>query len=44
MMLAFRTVREYLFEVAVISIVWRTLVRGAFMMAAVFRRGLATRT
>lgn len=29
--------REYLFEVAVISIVWLTLILGAFMMAAVFR-------
>lgn len=36
--------REYLFEVAVISIVWLTLIPGAFMMAAVFRRDLATRT
>jgi hypothetical protein len=36
--------RKYLFEVAVISIVWLTLIPGAFMMAMVFRRGLATRT
>ena len=30
--------RGYLFELAVISIVWLTLIPGAFMMAAVFRR------
>lgn len=32
--------REYLFEIAVISVVWLTLIPGAFMMAAVFRRAL----
>lgn len=32
--------RGYLFEIAVISIVWLTLIPGAFMMAAVFRRDL----
>ena len=30
--------RAYLFELAVISIVWLTLIPSAFMMAAVFRR------
>lgn len=33
--------REYLFEIAVISVVWLTLIPGAFMMALVFRRGAA---
>jgi hypothetical protein len=33
--------REYLFEIAVISIVWLTLIPGTFMMAAVFRRDIA---
>jgi hypothetical protein len=35
--------RAYLFEVAIISIVWLTLIPTAFMMAAVFRRDLVTR-
>jgi hypothetical protein len=30
--------RGYLFEIAAISVVWLTLIPGAFMMAAVFRR------
>lgn len=30
--------REYFFEIAVISIAWLTLIPGALMMAAVFRR------
>jgi hypothetical protein len=33
--------RAYLFEIAVISIVWLTLIPTAFMMAAVFRRDLS---
>jgi hypothetical protein len=36
--------RAYLFEIAIISIVWLTLIPGAFVMAAVFRRDLAGRT
>ena len=32
--------RAYRFELAVISIVWLTLIPGAFMMAVVFRRHL----
>jgi len=36
--------RAYRLELAVISIVWLTLIPGAFMMAAVFRRHLRERT
>jgi hypothetical protein len=35
--------RDYLFEIAVITIVWLTLIPGALMMAVVFRRDLARR-
>lgn len=33
--------REYLFEIAVITCVWLTLIPGTFMMAVVFRRDMA---
>jgi hypothetical protein len=34
--------RAYLFEIAIISIVWLTLIPSAFMLAAVFRRDLSS--
>jgi hypothetical protein len=34
--------REYFFEIAVIAIVWLTMIPGAFMMAVVFRRDLTS--
>jgi hypothetical protein len=35
--------RAYLFEIAIISVVWLTLIPSAFMMAAVFRRDVSRR-